>query len=447
MPEFQAYATYIVFGLVIMAITFNWLDMTLAAMLGLCVLTVAGVIVQKDILKTVAASQGPLALLFGGMVVARVLVPTGIFDHLGTRFLILTRGSGKRFLLLLVALIAVVCAILPNATAVILVAPVIIRVCRELDVDFLGPMVLTAIVSNAAGLLTLVGDPATFFVGQAMGISFVGYLEKVSLGGVLAIVTVVGLMPLLFSRAWNARCALAAGLRPTTIRRPYFCIFALTTLAVMVGLFLVGDSLPNPILPPSAAIIGASLALLTIHSAKVEPIENVIRDIDWKTILFIFCMMCYVEQLTKTGILGGMARTMFATFGDNLLLGALILLVTIGLTSAFLANIPVVAAAVLLTKGYLVLLHLVPEEALGPSFTDWPAPCLPLFVAMMFGGTLGGNATLIGAAANLVSAGICAAHGRMVTFKTFLRYGAPVTACQLAVSALYIWLLSLWTSP
>jgi len=190
MPEFQAYATYIVFGLVIMAITFNWLDMTLAAMLGLCVLTVAGVIVQKDILKTVAASQGPLALLFGGMVVARVLVPTGIFDHLGTRFLILTRGSGKRFLLLLVALIAVVCAILPNATAVILVAPVIIRVCRELDVDFLGPMVLTAIVSNAAGLLTLVGDPATFFVGQAMGISFVGYLEKVSLGGVLAIVTV-----------------------------------------------------------------------------------------------------------------------------------------------------------------------------------------------------------------------------------------------------------------
>ena len=72
----------------------------------------------------------------------------------------------------------------------------------------------------------------------------------------------------------------------------------------MVALFLLGENMPNPLLPPSAAIIGASLALLAIHATRVEPVENVLRDVDWKTIIFIFCMMCSVEEITKTGILG-----------------------------------------------------------------------------------------------------------------------------------------------
>jgi Na+/H+ antiporter NhaD/arsenite permease-like protein len=93
---------------------------------------------------------------------------------------------------------------------------------------------------------------------------------------------------------------------------------------------------------------------------------------------------------------------------------------------------------VLLTKGYFVVAELMPEIALGPAYTDWPLWSLPVFAGLMFGGTLGGNATLIGASANIVGAGICAAHGRPVSFATFLRYGLPITACQLAVSAVYV---------
>lgn len=91
-----------------------------------------------------------------------------------------------------------------------------------------------------------------------------------------------------------------------------------------------------------------------------------------------------------------------------------------------------------MTKGYLVTAEAVPELALTPNFTDWPSTTLPVFVAMMFGATLGGNATLIGASANIIAAGVCAANGRRVTFGQFLRYGVPVTACQLLVAALYI---------
>lgn len=443
MPELHAYAIYVIFGGVILCIACNLIDMTLAALLGLCALTVLGIIVQKDVINTVMASQGSLSLLFGGMVVARVLTPTGIFENVGTRFLRLTGGSGKRFLLMMVVMVSVVCAILPNATAVILLAPIIIRVCREFKVGFVGPMIFTAMLSNSAGLLTLVGDPATFMVGQAMGLTFGEYLQKVSLGGVLAILVLIPLMPLLLREVWQAHTTLPAALRPAQIERPSFCAFSLVVLAIMVTLFLVGESIPHPIVPPAAAIIGASLALLAIHTAKIEPIDNVLHDVDWKTIIFIFCMMCYVEQITKTGVLAGLSRQMFEMFSGNLLLAGMFLLASIGLASGFLANIPVVAAAILMTKGYLVLLQMVPEEALGIGFTAWPGESLPVFVAMMFGGTLGGNATLIGASANLVAVGICANQGSKVDFVTFLRYGVPVTVCQLAASAVYVWVLTL----
>ena len=83
------------------------------------------------------------------------------------------------------------------------------------------------------------------------------------------------------------------------------------------------------------------------------------------------------------------------------------------------------------------------RASLGIGFTAWPGESLPVFVAMMFGGTLGGNATLIGASANLVAVGICANQGSKVDFITFLRYGVPVTICQLTASALYVWALTL----
>ena len=113
------------------------------------------------------------------------MVSTRLFDRIGAVYLRATRGSGQRFLLLLVALVAPLCALLPNATTVILLAPIIVRVAQALEVDFVGPLMLMAIVSNSAGLLTLVGDPATFLVGSSIGMSFGEYLRRVSLGGLM----------------------------------------------------------------------------------------------------------------------------------------------------------------------------------------------------------------------------------------------------------------------
>ena len=438
MSELHVTVTLVVFAAVILAIAFDVVDMALAALLGVSVLVVFGILGETEIIAATRTAGGPLLLLFGGMVVARILATTGIFERVGNIYLRATRGSGRRFLLLLFLLVAPLCALLPNATTVVLLAPIVIRVAQALEIDIAPAMILTAIISNSAGLLTLVGDPATFLVGSAIGMSFGEYLRKVSLGGVAAVLVPLLLVPVLMPAIWRLRRPLPPPEPTRPIEHPWFAVFALLTLAGMVVLFVVGEELPTRIVPPAVAVIGASLALLTAYAAKIESVDGVLRDVDWKTLLFLAGIFCLVEAFTKTGMLQLMALKLHAWFGTELLLVAMALIAGIGVLSSLLANVPVVAGSLVMIKGYLVAASVVPEMALAPGFTDWPAQTMPVFIAMMFGATLGGNATLIGASANVVAAGACAAHGRRVTFGGFLRYGLPIMVCQLAVCALYV---------
>ena len=438
MSDLQIYLTLGVFGAVVLAIAFDLIDMAIATLLGVSVLIGLGILHEEDLIAAMRTAGGSLALLFGGMVVAHTLGSTGIFERVGQVYLRATRGSGKRFLLLLIALVAPVCALLPNATTVILLAPVIVRVAGALQVDFVRPMILTAIVSNAAGMLTLVGDPATFLVGSSIGMSFGQYLRSVSLGGLLSLVILVPLLPVFMPDLWRMRRTLPPEERAKPLQHPWFAVLAIVVLAVMVGLFLFGEELPTRLVPPAVAIIAASLALLVIYGVKVEPVDDAFRDIDWKTLLFLGCIFCLVQAITQTGLLQALSLKLYQWFGTGLTVVALTLIAGIGLLSSVLANTPVVAASILMIKGYLVAAELVPEAALAPQFVAWPAATVPVFIAMMFGATLGGNATLIGSAANVVVVGICARNGRSVTFLGWLRYGLPLTLCQLAVGGLYV---------
>ncbi len=438
MTDLQIYLTIGIFAAVILVIAFDLIDMAVAALLGVSLLIAFGILDGGDLMPIVHTAGGPLALLFGGMVVARMIAKTGIFEWLGDAFLRATGGSGKRLLLLIVALVAPICALLPNATAVILVAPVIIGVCKTLKVDFVGPLIITAIVSNAAGMLTLVGDPATFLVGSAIGLSFTEYLRMVSLGGLLAVLAVVPLLPFLLPTVWATRSTLPAARPRVVIERPAFLTLAMLVLLVMVLLFLFGESLPNHIVPPAVAIIGASLALLVVYGVHVEPVAEVIRDVDWKSLVFLAAIFTLVHAIIKTELLQSLSVQLYGWFGDDVMSVAFLSLGGIAILSSLLANIPVVAASLVMVIGYLVVAGAVPEVALSPAFADWPDATLPVFVAMMFGGTLGGNATLIGAAANIVAVGICAAQGRRVSFVQFLRIGLPIAVVQLAVGALYV---------
>ena len=124
------------------------------------------------------------------------------------------------------------------------------------------------------------------------------------------------------------------------------------------------------------AIVGASLALLVVQGTRAESVGRVLQDIDWKTLLFLVLLFSLVEAFNRTGVLQSLSGVLHASLGTQLLAVALVLLLGVAVSSTLLANIPVVAAMVLLVKGYLIIAGLVPSSrSTPPTPTGRPRRC------------------------------------------------------------------------
>ncbi len=427
------------FATVIFSILTERLHLTIAAFLGALVLVFAHVMTLKEAIDYISQSYATLALFFGVMVLVRAFEPTNIFAYLGTQMVMFAKGEGKRLVLGVIAITTPICAVLPNATTVMLLAPLIPPIAQEIGVDFVPLLILMVFVANSAGLLTLVGDPATFLVGDAVNLSFNDYLMKLSLGGAIAVGAILVIAPFLFSSIWNKKLADLNTLPHPQINHPKILTLGGLLTAVVLLFFIIGESLPSPIPPAAVALLGAALALLLAHQSKIDTVNNILKDVDWSTLLFFMSTFVLIGGLEKTGVLGSISGLLAVILGKNIALGSLCLLLVVGLLSSVVPNIPLVVAMIPLLKQYLVNVGLVGAEVLSPGFEgQLPLEVLPLFYAMMFGATLGGNGTLMGASSNIVAAGVAELHGGRISFNRFLKYGIPVMFIQLIVAALYI---------
>ena len=195
-----AAATFI--GVILLIIT-EWIHLTVAAFLGALILVLTHVMTLNDAIEYIGRSHGTLGLFFGVMVMVRAFEPTKVFDYLATQIVLLAKGKGKNLLLGIVAITTPICAVLPNATTVMLLAPLIPPMAEEVGVDFVPLLILMVFVANSSGLLTIVGDPATFIVGDAINMSFTDYLLKLSLGGAIAVGVILVMLPWLFPEIWH----------------------------------------------------------------------------------------------------------------------------------------------------------------------------------------------------------------------------------------------------
>lgn len=437
--SWQAIVATATFATVIVLIMTEWVHLTIAAFLGALLLVFANIMTLTEAIEYISNSYATLALFFGVMVLVRAFEPTKIFEYLATQIVILAKGKGNRLLLAIVGITTPICAMLPNATTVMLLAPLVPPMAQEVGVDFVPLLILMVFVANSAGLLTLVGDPATFIVGDAINISFTDYLLRLSLGGVIAIVTVVAVLPFLFRKTWYKKLDDLNQLPHPQINHPHVLRVGFVIITLVLVFFVIGESLPIPISPAGVALLGAGLALLLSHQSKIDTVNNILRDVDWSTLLFFMSIFVLIGGLEKTGVVNNISGVLATILGRNIALGSLFLLFFVGLLSSVVPNIPLVVAMVPLLKQYLVNVGLVGSEVLSSDFQgQFPPEVLPLFYAMMFGATLGGNGTLVGASSNIVAAGISELHGRRISFKTFLHYGLPVMILQLITASLYV---------
>jgi len=441
MDALSGIAASVIFFGVIALIATEKMHLTIAAFLGAMLLVFLHILTLDQAIQYISRGHATLALFFGVMVIVRSFEPTKIFDYLATQIVVLAKGEGKRLLLSIVTIAAPICALLPNATTVMLLAPLLPPIAQDINVNVVPLLILMVFVANSAGLLTLVGDPATFIVGDAINMSFTDYLVKLSLGGVIAIGVIVALLPILFPDIWRKRLSSLNQLPHPVVNHPRMLALGSLVVALVLILFVVGDQLPVPISPPAIALLGAALCLLLTHHSGIDTVQNILRDIDWSTLIFFMSVFVLIGGLQETGIISAASGLLALAIGKNIALGTLVLLVMTGILSSLIPNIPLVAAMVPLMKEYLVNVNLAGPEILATDFAGQVSPeILPLFVAMMFGATLGGNGTLVGASSNIVAAGIAEQHGKTITFHEFLRYGLPVMSAQLVVISLFVML-------
>ncbi|OKH39094.1 transporter [[Phormidium ambiguum] IAM M-71] len=433
-----AIATATFVGVIFLVMT-EWIHLTIAAFLGALLLVLFNVMTLNEAIGYISQSHGTLGLFFGVMVLVRAFEPTKIFDYLATQIVLLAKGKGNRLLLGIVAITTPICAFLPNATTVMLLAPLLPPMAEEVGVDFVPLLILMVFIANSAGLLTIVGDPATFIVGDAVNISFTDYLTRLSLGGVIAVLTVVATLPFLFRKIWHKKLDDLEHLPHPQINHPRVLAVGSLIIAFVLVFFIVGESLPIPLSPATVALLGAALALLLSHHSKIDTVNHILRDVDWSTLIFFMCIFVLIGGLEKTGVVSSLSGILAVVLGKNIALASIIILFLVGLLSSVVPNIPLVVAMVPLLKQYLVNVGLAAPEVLSPTFSgQFPVEVLPLFYAMMFGATLGGNGTLVGASSNIVAAGISELHGRRISFKKFLHYGIPVMILQLITAAVYV---------
>ena len=439
MENVQAVIAATTFICVVFLIITEWIHLTVAAFLGAVILVFTHVMTLNNAIEYISRSHATLGLFFGVMVMVRAFEPTKVFEYLATQIVILAKGKGKNLLLGIVAITTPICAVLPNATTVMLLAPLIPPIAEEVGVDFVPLLILMVFVANSSGLLTIVGDPATFIVGDAINMSFADYLAQLSLGGAISVAVLVAILPWLFPEIWNKKLEDLDNLPHPKINHQRVLAVGGVIIAFVLTFFVVGESLPVPISPAAVALLGAALAMLLAHHSQIDSVNNILRDLDWSTLLFFMSFFVLIGGLEKTGIIGHLSGFLAVILGKNIFLGSLGLLFVVGLMSSVVPNIPLVVAMVPLLKQYVVNVGFAPAEILAPDFAgQFPIEVLPLFYAMMYGANLGGNGSLIGASSNIVAAGISEQHGRRISFQTFLRYGFPVMALQLVAAAVYV---------
>ncbi|MCW2879032.1 MAG: hypothetical protein JWQ95_3132 [Sphaerisporangium sp.] len=362
-------------------------------------------------------------LLLGMMIIVGVLKQTGVFEYLAIWAAKRARGRPFRLMAMLVVITAVASALLDNVTTVLLVAPVTFLVCERLSLR-VGPFLIAEVMaSNIGGTATLVGDPPNIIIASRAGLTFNDFLVHLAPFVVLLLVVFVGLCRWLFRASFVYDAERAAGIMKLNEReaiRDHRLLWqSLSVLAVVIIAFLL-----HPVLHYEPAIVALLGAGLLVAATRVT-VEEAIRDVEWATLVFFMGLFIMVGALVETGVIGQVSEAAASATQGRLGVTTMGMLWGSAGLSAIVDNIPYVA-----TMSPIVadLVH-----ASGPRGGV-------LWWALALGADLGGNATAVGASANVVALGIAARNNARISFWEFTKYGLVVTAVTVGLAMPYLWL-------
>jgi Na+/H+ antiporter NhaD/arsenite permease-like protein len=424
----------IVFVGVLLLIAFELLHSTTAALAGISIIFLTSYIggaINPDFFifsyeRGLSYIDWPVVfLVMGMMIIIAIVEGTGIFQWLAFQAYRLSRGRTWLLVLILMLITAVASALLDNFTTMLLMAPISLQIGLALGINPLALIIPQILASNVGGISTLVGTPTNIIIGAYAGISFTDFLVNQTGGVVLALIVMAGFV-LLYYRAEfrqqsggisprlyqkleeNARIEDPEGLWKSGV------VFAL----VLVG-FILGERIHLAL--AVTAIAGATMLLVWLR----PDVQHMIKAVDWTTLVFFMALFMIVGAIQEVGLISLAAEGMSRLIGDNLVLGVFVIAFGVGMISTVIANIPLAAAMLPIVRFLTLSIPGAQNQV--------------LFYALSMGAAMGGNGTLIGGEANLVTAGITEQANTPITFMEFLKIGLPVTFLTLAIG--FLWLL------
>jgi Na+/H+ antiporter NhaD/arsenite permease-like protein len=362
-------------------------------------------------------------LLLGMMLIVAVLQQTGLFEFLAIWAAKKARGRPFPILVALVSLTAVASALLDNVTTVLLLVPVTILVCERLGIPPVPFLVAEALASNIGGTATLVGDPPNIIIASEAGLSYADFLIHLAPWVVVLMGVFIGMARWLFRDALVADPRRVRELMDLNEREAISDWGLLVRSLVVLGLVTIAFVL-HGLLHYDASVIALLGAGTLVLLARRDP-KPFLREVEWGTLAFFAGLFVMVGALINTGVIDALARATANATGGSPTVATTLLLWVSGVLSAIVDNIPYVATMAPVTGSLIETL---------PAGENHQV----LWWALALGADLGGNATAIGASANVVVLGLAARAGYPISFWTFTRYGLPVAAVTVALSLPYL---------
>jgi Na+/H+ antiporter NhaD/arsenite permease-like protein len=416
-----------VFAAAYVLIATEWTHKLLAALGGAGLLLALGVTDSEHAFYSseTGIDWDVIFLLLGMMVIVGVLRRTGVFEYIAIWAAKRARGSALRVMILLTLITAVASAFLDNVTTVLLIAPVTLLVCDRLGVDPVPFLIAEVMASNVGGTATLIGDPPNIIIASRSGLTFNDFLVHLTPLVLIVLVVFCLVLPWLFKGSFTvdpdrAEDVMRLNEREAIADRRLLVKCGVVLAAVFTG--FIGHSAFH-VEPSVVALLGAGVLVL-ISGLQTK---DYMSSVEWQTLLFFAGLFIMVGALVRTGVIDRLAHQVQRITEGRALFATLLILVVSAVLSGVIDNIPYVA-----TMSPVVL-------ELTKGIAD-PAQADALWWALAIGADFGGNATAIGASANVVVIGIALRAGNPITFWEFTRKGVVITAITVVVAVPYLWL-------
>ena len=407
----------IILLLVYVVISFEWMHRTLISFLGAALIIFITytlghwdksfyIISFDDAVG--AIDLNVIFLLMGMMLFVGVMKKTGMFQFLAYKAYALARGNVLVLAFILQIITAVVSAFLDNVTTMLLVIPVTIEIAVTLKINPLALLVPEAFASNVGGTATLIGDPPNILIGSYAGLTFGQFVEN------LALVCAVSLAASSFFMLWwNKKDYLKAEVKDVNrtiefLKEEYqitdkkVMIQGLVLLGFAILFFILGGILHLPVSIP--ALVG-SLLLVAISGEDI--VEMLEKEVEWPTLIFFIGLFMVIAGAEKTGLIQVVANFVKEVSKGNLTAAIVIILWVSALASAFIDNIPFTATMLPIIA---FLNQTIPGAESGV-----------LWWALSLGACMGGNGTMIGASANVVTVGLAEKAGYKISFVEYMK--------------------------